>query len=136
MAAEESSDVKPPLAGGTNVAFKAGEQIRTVEVTFNRNVSTDSVGPNAPSIFIERDTGQAGTKPRLTVDLQVANNVVRVVLRDPSFFNASKFILNCLGTSAQVAATPIVKAADDGTALDGDYDNAAGGNFALPFTAQ
>jgi len=136
LQSSSAGDVKPPLAGGTNVAFKAGEQIRTVEVTFNRNVSTDSVGPNAPSIFIERDTGQAGTKPRLTVDLQVANNVVRVVLRDPSFFNASKFILNCLGTSAQVAATPIVKAADDGTALDGDYDNAAGGNFALPFTAQ
>jgi len=132
-----AGDIKPPLPAGTNVTFKAGEQIRIVEITFNRPVAPDSVGPNAPSIFIERDTGQAGTKPRLVVDLQVASNIVRVVLRDPSFFNQSKFILNCLGTSpAGVAGIPIVKAADDASALDGDYDNSAGGNFALPFTAQ
>jgi hypothetical protein len=137
-ATSSAGDIKPPVAAGTNIAFKAGEQIRVVEITFNRNVSTDSVGPNAPSIFIERDAGQAGTKPRLTVDLQVANNIVRVVLRDPASFTASKYILSCLGTSAVTGAAsiPIVKAADDGTALDGDYDNAAGGNFALPFTAQ
>ena len=69
-----------------------------VEITFNRPISPDSVGPNAPSIFIERDAGQAGTKPRLGVDLQVASNVVRVVLRDPTAFTPSKYILNCLGT--------------------------------------
>ena len=133
-----AGDIKPPLPAGTNVTFKAGEQIRIAEITFNRAVSPDSVSANSPSIFIERDTGQAGTKPRLAVDLQVASNVVRVVLRDPAFFNQSKFILNCLGTSVVTgaAALPIVKAADDGSALDGDYDNSAGGNFALPFTAQ
>ena len=135
-ATSSAGDIKPPLPAGTNVAFKAGEQIRIVEITFNRAISPDSVGPNAPSIFIERDAAQ-GTKPRLAVDLQVASNVVRVVLRDPAFFNQSKFILNCLGSAvAGAAALPLVKAADDGSALDGDYDNSAGGNFALPFTAQ
>ena len=76
-----------------------------------------------------------GTKPRLTVDLQVASNIVRVVLRDPASFNQSKFILNCLGSATAGAAAFVVKAADDQSALDGDYDNGAGGNFALPFTA-
>jgi len=135
LATSSAGDIKPPLPAGTAVSFKADEQIKTVEITFNRDVSTDSVGPNAPSIYIERDAGQPGTTARLAADLRVSNNVVRVVLRDPPFFNASKFILNCLGTSAATAATPIVKAANDGSALDGDYDNAAGGNFALPFTA-
>jgi hypothetical protein len=131
-----AGDVKPPLPANTNVTFKAGEQIRMVEITFNRAVAPESVGPNAPSIFIERDTGQ-GTKPRLAVDLQVASNIVRVVLRDPPFFNQSKFILNCLGSApVGAAALPVVKAADDQSALDGDYDNSAGGNVALPFTAQ
>lgn len=136
FANSSAGDIKPPLAVGTNVTFKAGEQIRAVEITFNRPVAPDSVGPNAPTIFIERDVGQAGTKPRLAVDLQLSSNIVRVVLRDPSFFNASKFILNCLGTSPAGAAAIVVKAADDQSALDGDYDNSAGGNFALPFTAQ
>jgi hypothetical protein len=131
-----AGDIKPPLPAGTNVTFKAGEQIRTVEITFNRAILPESVGPNAPSIFIERDTGSAGTKPRLAVDLQVSGNIVRVVLRDPAFFNASKFILNCLGSAVAGAAAFVVKAADDQSALDGDYDNAAGGTFSLPFTAQ
>ena len=135
-ASSSAGDVKPPLSAGTNVTFKAGEQIRTVEIMFNRAIAPESVGPNAPSIFIERDTGSAGTKPRLAVDLQVSGNIVRVVLRDPAFFNASKFILNCLCSAAAGAAAFVVKAADDQSALDGDYDNSAGGNFSLPFTAQ
>jgi hypothetical protein len=62
---------------------------------------------------------------------------VRVVLRDPSTFKAAKFILTCLGTSAAAGVVlPIVKAQDDSSALDGDYDNQAGGNLVLPFVAQ
>jgi hypothetical protein len=60
---------------------------------------------------------------------------VRVVLRDPSTFRAGKFILTCLGTSAAGAVLPIVKAQDDSSALDGDYDNSVGGNLVLPFAA-
>jgi len=119
-------------AGGGE--FKAGEQIRMAEVTFNRDVLPASVGANAPSVFIERDTGQT-PRPRLAVDLQLSANIVRIVLRDPATFTAGKYILNCLGTSPAGAVLPIVKAADDQSSLDGDYDNEAGGNLVLPFTA-
>jgi len=104
-------------------------------VTFNRAVLPASVGANAPSIFITEDTGKPNP-PRLVVDLQPSSNVVRVVLRDPSTFKAGKFILTCLGTSPAGAVLPIVKAQDDSSALDGDYDNQAGGNLVLPFVAQ
>ncbi len=130
-----AGDVTPPVAAGQTITFKAGEQIRVVEVTFNRAVQPASVGANAPSIFITEDTGKPNP-PRLVVDLQPTSNIVRVVLRDPSTFKAGKFILTCLGTSAAGAALPIVKAQDDSSALDGDYDNQAGGNLVLPFVAQ
>jgi len=130
-----AGDVKPPVPAGQVVTFKAGEQIRVVEVTFNRAVLPASVAANSQSIFITEDTGKPNP-PRFTVDLQPSANIVRVVLRDPSTFKAGKYILTCLGTSAAGAALPIVKAQDDSSALDGDYDNQAGGNLVLSFSAQ
>ena len=135
-ASSSAGDVKPPLSAGQAVTFKAGEQIRVVEITFNRAVLAASVGANAPSIFITEDTGKPNP-PRFVVDLQPSSNIVRVVLRDPSTFKAGKYLLTCLGTSPPGAAVlPIVKAQDDSSALDGDYDNQVGGNFVLSFTAQ
>ena len=131
-----AGDVTTPVPAGQVITFKAGEQIRVVEVTFNRAVLPASVGPNAPSIFITEDTNKPNP-PQLVVDLQLSSNIVRVVLRDPSTFKAGKFILTCLGTSAAAGVVlPIVKAQDDSSALDGDYDNQAGGNLVLPFVAQ
>jgi hypothetical protein len=130
-----AGDVKPPVAAGQAITFKAGEQIRVVEVTFNRAVLPASVSANSPSIFITEDTGKPNP-PRFVVDLQPSSNVVRVILRDPSTFKAGKYILTCLGTSAAGAVLPIVKAQDDSSALDGDYDNQAGGNLVLSFVAQ
>ena len=130
-----AGEVKPPVAAGTTVSFKAGEAIHAVEVTFNRAVLPASVGPNAPSVFIERDVVGTAGKPRMPVELTVNGNVVRLVLRDPTSFNAGKYLLNCLGTSPVTTVVPTVKALDDSSLLDGDYDNQAGGNFALAFTA-
>ena len=130
-----AGDVKPPVPATQNVSFKAGEQIRIVEVTFNRNVLAASVSGNSPSIFLEQDVNKP-TRLKLSVDLQPNANVVRVVLRDPAAFAAGKYFLTCAGTSPAGAVTPTVKAEDDQSLLDGDYDNQAGGNLVLPFAAQ
>ncbi|MEP6779520.1 MAG: DUF6519 domain-containing protein [Gemmatimonadaceae bacterium] len=132
FANSSAGDIKPPVLATQTVGFKAAEQIRAIDVTFNRNVQVASVGANAPSIIVEQQGPAA--RIRLTVDLQVSANVVRIVLRDPAIFAPGKYFLTCFGTTP-VGAVIFVKADDDQTALDGDYDNQPGGNLVLPFTA-
>jgi hypothetical protein len=38
-------------------------------------------------------------------------------------------------SGTQAKSPPLVAAQDDGTALDGDYYNAAAGDFVLPFSS-
>ena len=75
------------------------------------------VGPNAPSVFIERDVAGTAGKPRMPVELTVNGNVLRLVLRDPTSFDAGKYVLNCLGTSPVATVGPAVKAFDDSSPL-------------------
>ena len=135
-ASSSAGDVKPPLPAGQRVAFKAGEQIRAVEITFNRAIdpATVGAGPTA-GVFVEQV--DAAARRRLVVDLQVKENVLLAVLKDPPVFGQGNFALTCLGTPpvSPAAAPAALAAAADHTALDGDYDGAAGGNLALPFTA-
>ncbi|MEP6762805.1 MAG: DUF6519 domain-containing protein [Gemmatimonadaceae bacterium] len=133
FANSSAGDIKPPVPATQNVVFKAAEQIRVVEITFNRNVLASSVAANSASVILEQDINAA--RKRLVVDLQAAANIVRITLRDPAAFSTGKFFLTCFGTSAVGAVTPTVKAEDDQTLLDGDYDSQAGGNLVLPFTA-
>ena len=53
--------------------------------------------------------------------------VARLVLREPSFIPKGPFRLTCLGTSPAGTAGLGVKAADDQSLLDGDYDDRPGG---------
>ena len=130
-----AGDVKPPLPTGQKVVFKGGEKIRSVEITFNRAFDAATVGAGGTaSVFLEQMAATARRK--LAVDLQPKENVLLVVLRDPPIFEQGDFSLTCLGSAVPGAAGFVpLAAADDHTALDGDFDGAAGGNFVLPFTA-
>ncbi len=130
-----AGDVKPPLPAGQKVVFKGGEKIRSVEITFNRAFDAATVGAGGTaSVFLEQVAATARRK--LAVDLQPTENVLTVVLKDPPIFEQGDFSLTCLGTAVPGAAGFVpLAAADDHTALDGDFDGTAGGNFVLPFTA-
>ena len=114
-------------------SFKAGENILSVQVTFNRAVSTDSIGAgNTAAILVETMGAAAPVRLPATVNLE-SPTVARLTLREP--FKQGAYRLTCLGT--QVAGGPMpLLAVDDGSALDGDYDNQPGADFRLTFGAQ
>jgi hypothetical protein len=125
--------VTPPVGPNQPVLFKAGESIQLVEITFNRAINQDSLGPGtAPTIFVGRQD-PAGGVARLAGDLKLqSETVVMYIVRDPQIFLPGNYVLTCLGGAA---GTPGIRAADDGSALDGDYDGTAGGDLALSFQA-
>ena len=126
----------PRTASDPKVAFKAGEQIVVVQVVFNRAFFPESLGTSAaPSIFIS-PLATSGPPTNLVADLSAESaTVARLALRQPAFIPQGPFRLTCLGTSPPGTPSLGVKAADDQSLLDGDYDNQPGGNFTLDFTA-
>lgn len=128
-----AGDIDPPLGPDEAVRFKAGEEIQVAAITFDRPIAEDSLGAAASSnIFVER-FDPAGNVSRLTGALRLESpTVVLYIVRDPQIFLEGSYVLTCRGG---VADQPGIRAADDQSALDGDYDNAAGGDFSLPFQA-
>jgi hypothetical protein len=126
-----AGDVKPPLAANQNVTFRAGEGIRSVEVTFNRAVTPASV--TAASVFVER-LSAAGAPIRLPGGVSLTSpTVARLTLQAP--IDNGNHVLTCLGVAIAGGPGAIV-ASDDQSALDGNYDNQSGADFKLPFAAQ
>ncbi len=125
---------RPP--GDPKVGFKAGEQIVVVQVVFNKPFAPDSLGtPAVPALFII-PLATSGPPVNLGTDIAAESaTVARLALRQPAFVPKGPFRLTCLGTSPPGTAGLGVKAADDQSLLDGDYDNQPGGNFTLDFTA-
>jgi len=128
-----AGDVTPPVGPNQPVTFKAGEDIQIAEITFNRAIAEDSLGTAAAAnIFVER-LDPAGGSVRLTADLKLqSQTVAQYIVRDPQIFLEGGYVLTCLSVTAD---RPGIRAADDQSALDGDYDGAAGGTFAMPFVA-
>jgi hypothetical protein len=126
-----AGDITMPLDPAKKVTFKAGEGIRTVEITFSRAVLQSSLGTgDARSVFVAIPAAAGvGRVPGELV--LVSPTVVQFVAG--SFFQAGSFVLNCLGTAA--GGAPALAAADNSSALDGDLDNQPGGNFTMPFTS-
>jgi hypothetical protein len=126
----------PRTASDPKVSFKAGEQIVMVQVVFNKAFVPDSLGTAAaPGIFIT-PLATSGPPTNLVADVAAESaTVARLALRQPAFIPKGPFRLTCLGTSPAGTAGLGVKAADDQSLLDGDFDNQPGGNFTLDFTA-
>jgi len=123
----------PPLP--TSVEFKAGENVNAIEIRFSRPVRREGlvVGSNVSSVRVESTVTRVPT--RLTTEVKMTDEqTVLLVARDPKIFAQGSYRLVVLGTD-QVDA-PAVRAADDSALLDGNYDNAPGADFVLPFVAR
>lgn len=123
----------PPVPEG--VGFKADESVNVIEIRFNRPVRRDGieVADGSSSIRVEPllrglPRGRFPGNVRM-VDAQTA----QFIARDPQIFPPGAYRLTVLGTDQTDA--PAVRAVDDGAVLDGNYDNAAGQDFVMPFTA-
>ena len=127
-----AGDVKPPVPADQKVTVKAGENIRIVELTFNRPVAAAS--STAASIFVDRLAATGAGTFRIPGSVALTSPTVARVTLQGSIDNGNH-MLTCLGTAVVGGPGP-VGAADDQSALDGNYDSQAGGDFKLPFTAQ
>jgi hypothetical protein len=122
-----------PLDPAKKVTFKAGEGIRTIEITFNRAVLQSSLGSgDARSVFVDVAVPGTPSVRRLPGELLLVSPTV-LQFAAGSLFQAGTYTLTCVGTAA--AGSPALAAADNGSALDGDRDGQSGGNFAMEFSA-
>ncbi len=132
-ATSSAGDLALPLPAGTKVAFKAGEVIRTVRLTFSEPIQKETLGDgDTARVFVM--TGAGGAVNRMIADVGMeAEDVVRLTLRDPQAFPQGRFTLQASGTNADGAPGGIMSVS--GSPLDGDYDGQAGGDFAMLFQA-
>jgi hypothetical protein len=101
-------------------------------VTFTRPVTEASLGNlNAPALFVEVVGAAGGVRVTAAIALE-SPTVARLALREP--FKPGAYVLVGLGTQAPNGPPPITSA-EDGSALDGNYDNQPGTDFRMPFTA-
>jgi len=136
LGSSSAGDVTVPrTASDPKVGFKAAEKINSLEVTFNRAFVPESLGTeDVPAIFVERLATPGNVRFTAVLDAESAT-VARLRLREPaSFAEPGNYRLTCLGSIPPGTAVSAIKAADDGSFLDGDYDGQAGGNFTLDFT--
>lgn len=132
-----------PISGGalnvppvpTDFGFKAGENVNVVEIRFSRPVRREGLeGPSAQTaIRIERVGLRVAAVVVGAVKL-IDEQTVQFIARDPQVFVQGNYRLVVLGADQQ--GIPAVRAADDGSLLDGNFDNTAGQDFVLPFAAR
>lgn len=124
----------PPVPA--DAGFKADEGVNVVEIRFNRPVRPDGieVGAGASSIRVE-PLVRGLPRGRFPSNLKIIDpQTVQFIARDPQVFPAGAYRLTVLGTDQTDA--PAVRAADDGTPLDGTFSNSPGQDFVMPFTAR
>jgi hypothetical protein len=103
--------------------------LQQVQITFNRVPDPKSVTPN--SVFVFRTDGSAKSRvaPK---NLTVNGNTVTLLLGN-AVSSGTLEVAGGVDKSFKPSTSPVT-AQDDGTKLDGDYDNAEGGDFVLPFS--
>jgi hypothetical protein len=128
-----AGQIAVPLPAGASVRFKASEQVRFVEVAFNRKiVKLEQAEPNKPQSVMVLRAVAAGPPQVLGRVTMVSETVARFEALNPEVLLAGVYTLRVLGDAANA---PAVTAAPDGPRLDGNFDNAEGGDFTLPFTS-
>jgi len=123
----------PPVP--TDVAFKTGENVNVIEIQFNRPVRGEGleVGDAPSGVRVERLGGRVPVRIGSEVHLTDAQTV-QYRARDPQIFLEGRYRLVVLGSDQQDA--PAVRAADDASLLDGNFDNTGGENFVMPFVSR
>jgi hypothetical protein len=126
-----AGDVQPPLGGDQVVKLKITETVMVVQVTFNRPITEATLGTSTqPGIYVESSAPRAGLRRLPTRLVLESPTVARCAMTEP--LTRGSFIVTCVGSPTTDTQTTLV-AADDQSALDGDYDNAAGGDLKIPF---
>ncbi len=123
----------PPLP--TKVSFKAGENVNVIEIRFNRPVRREGLNAvdSAASVRVERLGGRVPV--RIGSQVQMTDEqTVQFRARDPQIFLEGAYRLIVLAADQDDA--PAVRARDDDSPLDGNYDNAPGENFIMSFAAE
>jgi hypothetical protein len=116
--------------------FNAGVVVTAVDVVFNKPVLPDGI-VNAP--FEKQSIGMeflAGAAPqRLTGGLTLTDAQTARFNLDPVQRKTGQYRLTVVGVDGTAPfGGPAVRATEDKGLLDGEYDNAAGGNFRLLFS--
>jgi hypothetical protein len=101
--------------------------LQQAEITFNRAPNPKSVTRN--TVFVFTKDGRSKIRVALK-SLTVKDNVVQVLLAN-RMQSGSLEVAGGVDDSFD-PPTAAVTALDDGTSVDGDYDNAEGGDFVLP----
>ncbi len=124
-----------PLDPAKIPQFKAGEQVNDIQVFFTRPVQPEGEFPiNTPQSIVVERLFPGGNTSRCMGSVVIKGDLLEFVAMDPPFFNNSgDYRLTVFGKDSNFG--PVVRAADDGTPLDGDYDGQPGVNFVLPFRA-
>jgi len=122
-----------PLPEGSSVRFKASEQIRFIDIAFNRRiVKLEQAEPAKPQSIVVLRSVAAGPPRVLGRVSMVSETVARFEAVNPEVLLAGPYTLRVLGDAADA---PAVTGDPDGPRLDGNFDNVEGGEFTLPFTA-
>lgn len=123
---------KPSSAGtikgapNASAALAVDDQVGFIDITFNRPVDPQSV--SLQSVILSTKAG-AGNAPVL-YSVNTTGKVVRVNL-EIVWHKPGAFELLVAGDARAPNKTIPVRAMDDKSQLDGNYDNVAGGNFVL-----
>jgi hypothetical protein len=113
----------------------APKEINVLEVTFSRVVIADGFGPTDSRQTMRLSLLSGGQeKQRFAGDLTLNGAVARFTLRDPAVLPVGSYRLTIIGTESADALP--VRALDDSSFLDGDYNGKAGGDFVLTFTVR
>jgi hypothetical protein len=114
------------------VKFTGNDRVSVVEITFSRAVQNNGFDKNG-SPQSARVAIMSGNqeKSRVAGDLTLNGAVARFQARDPSVLSVGAYRLVVLGSDQQVG--PGVRAADDGSQLDGNFDSQTGDDFTLDF---
>jgi hypothetical protein len=108
------------------------KEINVLEITFSRAVNPDGFVPNGGRQSMRLSLLSGGQeKQRFAGDLTLTDAVARFTLRDPVVLPVGAYRLVIAGTESNDLQP--VRAADDGSFLDGNYDGQNGGDFSLDF---
>lgn len=122
-----------PAAAPPGIVLKAGDRVNVIQITFSRAVAEEGFGKagSPQNVIVEPMT--RGAIP--TDSMIVAENVVRLTVAAGQFATANipgSFRPGSYRLRALTKGTA-VKARDDLSVLDGDFDGTAGGDFVLNF---
>lgn len=124
-----------PLDPDKLPGFKAGEMVNRIEVFFTRPVQPEGEFPiNTPQSALVEHLNLQGQANRRMGSMVIKGDLLEFRTMDPPFLDSpGDYRLTVFAEDNNFG--PSIRAQDDGSALDGDYDGQPGTDFVLPFRA-